>query len=124
MILVDSSVWIDHLRKQEPTLERLLEDGLVLAHPFVIGEIALGRLRQRAVLIGLLLDLPMADAVTDDELIGFIELHGLFGHGIGLVDAHLLASVRLTADATLWTRNKRLLAVATTMNVAAALPGQ
>lgn len=122
MILVDSSVWIDHLHQTDPTLERLLDDGLVLAHPFVIGEIALGRLRQRAVVIELLLDLPMADAVTDDELLAFVERHELFGHGIGLVDAHLLASVRLTFDVTLWTRDKRLLAVATSMAVAAALP--
>lgn len=122
MILVDSSVWIDHFHKKDPTLERLLDDGLVLAHPFVIGEIALGRLRQRAVVINLLLDLPRADAPTDDELLLFVELHELFGRGIGLVDAHLLASVRLTADAALWTRDEGLLAVATGMALAAALP--
>lgn len=112
MILVDSSVWVDHLRSANVTMSGLLEDGLVLGHPFVTGELALGNLRQRAVVLQSLHDLPRADSVTDDELFYFIELHALAGLGIGLVDAHLLASVILTPDALLWTGDRRLRAVA------------
>ncbi|MEZ5906269.1 MAG: PIN domain-containing protein [Geminicoccaceae bacterium] len=108
MILVDSTVWIDHLRGSDPTLVRLLEMDHVLAHPFVVAELALGNLRQRDVIIGWLRDLPCAATATDDELLHFIERHKLAGVGIGLVDAHLLASVTLDSGARLWTRDRRL----------------
>ena len=108
MILVDSTVWIDHLRSGESALVRLLEMNQVLAHPFVIAELALGSLRQRDTVIAWLCDLPSADTATNDELLHFIERHSFFGIGIGLVDAHLLASVILISDATLWTRDRRL----------------
>ena len=118
MILVDSSIWIDHLRRADTKLAGLLERGQVLAHPFVIGELALGNLRQRDGILEDLLALPQAIVADDDEVLEFIARHTLFGRGIGYIDAHLLASVRLTADASLWTRDKRLNEVAATLGVA------
>jgi predicted nucleic acid-binding protein len=119
LILVDSSVWIDHLRSADAGLAKLLNQGQVLAHPFVNGELALGSLRQRAGIISALQDLPKAVVADEVEVLGFIEGHALFGRGIGYIDAHLLASVRLTADATLWTRDKRLQQVAARLGLAA-----
>lgn len=118
MILVDTSVWVDHLHAGDHTLVRLLENRQVLVHPFVIGELALGNIRRRANLLAELQNLPQARAASDQEVLRFIELHELFGLGIGYVDAHLLAAVRLTAGATLWTRDKRLLAVAAHLGTA------
>jgi predicted nucleic acid-binding protein len=120
MILVDTSVWIDHLRTGDPAMTTLLERGGVLAHPFVIGELALGTLRQRDAILGALHDLPRAAVADDAEVIGFIGRYGLAGRGIGYVDAHLLASARLTPGALLWTRDKRLHAIAAEIAVAAA----
>lgn len=112
MILVDTSVWVDHLRAGDKALAELLEAGMVLAHPFVIGELALGDLRQREVVLSALADLPQAGVATDREVLHFIDQHTLFGRGIGYVDAHLLAAVRLSTGASLWTRDKRLHTVA------------
>jgi len=122
LILVDSSVWIDHLRSADASLAKLLNYGQVLSHPFVIGELALGGLRQRATIIGALHDLPKATVADDGEVLGFIERQSLYGRGIGYIDAHLLASVRLTADATLWTRDKRLHEIASEFRLAAVVP--
>ncbi|PVX29729.1 type II toxin-antitoxin system VapC family toxin [Sphingomonas pokkalii] len=108
MILVDSSVWIDHLRSRDAALAELLLRGQVLAHPFVIGELALGSLRQREEIIGALLDLPKAIVAEDAEVLALIARETLYGRGIGYIDAHLLASVRLTPDALLWSRDRRL----------------
>ena len=108
MILADTSIWVDHLRTADVGLVSLLGAGRVLMHPFVVGEIALGRLRQRAIILGDLLALPQMSVATDSEVMEFIEQNGLSGTGIGWVDAHLLAAVRLTAGAQLWTRDKRL----------------
>ena len=118
MILVDSSVWVDHLRADDQILVRLLENGQVLAHRLVIGELALGKIRQRSNLIADLRDLPQADVASDHEVLRFIERHELFGLGIGYVDVHLLAAVRLTPGASLWTRDKRLLTVASHLGIA------
>ncbi|HEY0833066.1 MAG TPA: PIN domain-containing protein [Azospirillum sp.] len=123
MILVDSSVWIDHLRGGEPALARLLEGGRVLAHPFVIGELALGSLRQRDVILGALRDLPRAIEASDDEVLRFVGENALFGLGIGYVDAHLLAAVTLTPGSSLWTRDKRLHAVVERFGLAAKVAG-
>lgn len=120
MILVDTSVWIDHLRTNDESLSTLLNAGRVLAHPFVTGELALGNLRQRAIILEALSDLPQAKVATDIEVRHFIDAQALFGRGIGYVDAHLLAAVRLTAGAVLWTRDKRLHAVAERMKLAMA----
>lgn len=112
MILIDTSVWVDHLRAGDETVIGLLDSGRVLVHPFVIGELALGNLRQRQTILTALQDLPQANAATDQEVLHFIEQHALVGLGIGYVDVHLLASTQLTAGSSLWTRDKRLLSVA------------
>jgi predicted nucleic acid-binding protein len=123
VILVDSSVWVDHLRSGDATLARLLDDGRVIAHPFVVGELALGSLRQRELILTALQNLPQAVVASDIEVLRFIDQQALYGLGIGYVDAHLLASVRLTASGSLWTRDKRLQAVADRLGVAAVLSG-
>jgi predicted nucleic acid-binding protein len=123
VILVDSSVWVDHLRDGDETLARLLDDGRVIAHPFVVGELALGNLRQRELILTALQDLPQAVVASDIEVLRFINQQALYGLGIGYVDAHLLASARLTAGGSLWTRDKRLRAVADRLGVAAVLSG-
>ena len=118
MILVDTSIWIDHLRADNSALKRLLDAGRVLMHPFVIGELALGRMRQREIILAALSDLPRAEVATDAEVLGFVNREALFGRGIGYVDAHLLASARLTAGATIWTRDARLRDVAEGLDLA------
>jgi predicted nucleic acid-binding protein len=123
VILVDSSVWVDHLRSGDATLARLLNDGRVIAHPFVVGELALGSLRQRELILTALQDLPQAVVASDIEVLRFINQQALYGLGIGYVDAHLLASVRLTAGGSLWTRDRRLQSVADRLGVAAVLSG-
>lgn len=117
MILVDTSIWIDHLRTGDLKLARLLQDGRVLAHPCVTGELALGQLSHRSEILGLLQNLPQATAATDAEVLTLVESRQLFGLGIGYVDAHLLAATLLTAGAGLWTRDKRLAAVATRLGL-------
>ncbi|MGI8722426.1 MAG: type II toxin-antitoxin system VapC family toxin [Geodermatophilaceae bacterium] len=112
MIVVDTSVWIDHLHSGDPELAALLQDGHVLAHPWVTGELALGQLSRRSELLRLLHNLPQATAATHVEVLTLIDNHQLFGLGIGYVDAHLLAATMLTSGARLWTRDKRLAAVA------------
>ena len=108
MILVDTSVWVDHLRSHEDELGDLLDGGLVVMHPFVVGEIACGSLADRSAILELLRALPSAVVADDDEVLGFIERHGLHGKGIGLVDVHLLASTKLTQGVMLWTRDRKL----------------
>ncbi len=110
MILVDTSVWIDHLRHGDVELTRLLNTGQVLTHRFVIGELALGSLQNRNIVLSTLQNLPQVTVASDEEVLHFIENHALFGTGIGYIDAHLLAAVRLSPGALLWTRDKRLLA--------------
>jgi predicted nucleic acid-binding protein len=118
LILVDTSVWIDHLRADNAALKRLLNAGRVLTHPFVIGELALGQMRQREIILAALSDLPRAELATDAEVLAFINRETSFGRGIGYVDVHLLASVRLTAGAKLWTRDIRLRHVTEELEVA------
>lgn len=108
MILVDTSVWIDHLRAGNETLSRLLERGAVLAHPWVVGELALGHLRRREEVIELLHGLPQATTATPAEVMTLIDRQQLYGLGIGYVDAQLLAATMLTGDATLWSNDRRL----------------
>jgi len=118
VILVDTSVWAEHIRREVRPLSALLLAGLVLAHPFVIGEIAMGNLRQRDVFLRGLQDLPQAVVATDREVMRFIDRDRLFGSGIGYVDAHLLAAARLSSDAALWTFDKRLNVVAARLGLA------
>lgn len=108
MILVDTSVWVDHLRKGDAGLIDLLERSVVVMHPFVIGEIACGNLHDRESILELLQDLPAAVVANPDEVLMFIERHNLQGTGIGYIDVHLLASVALTQGARLWTRDAKL----------------
>lgn len=110
MILADTSVWIDHLRLGNGRLGQLLGAGQVLTHPYVVGELALGSLKNRRTLLNALQDLPQAPVATDAEVLRFIETNALFGLGIGYIDTHLLAAVRLSPGTLLWTRDKRLLA--------------
>jgi predicted nucleic acid-binding protein len=119
VILVDTSVWIDHLRKSESRLRFLLGERQVLSHSFVIGELAMGSFKQRDVLLRELRDLPQATVAFDDEVLQFVSKRALFGMGIGYIDAHLLAAVRLKPGTLLWTRDKRLLEVATKLDLAA-----
>lgn len=119
MILLDTSVWIDHLRQGEPRLVELLAKGEVLVHPFVVAEVALGSLARRDSVIAILEALPQAPVALHEEVMALIEDERLYGLGIGHVDVHLLASARL-AGAALWTRDRRLNAAAERLGVAAA----
>lgn len=111
MILADTSVWIDHLRREDVSMVALLDRAHVLIHPFVIGEVALGSFPHRELVLANLASLPRVTVATDSEVLGFIDRYKLFGVGIGYVDAHLLAAAQLD-DAFLWTRDKRLVAIA------------
>lgn len=115
---MDTSIWIDHLRAADRALQRLLEAFLVLGHPWVLGEIALGQLARRAEVLRLLAALPAAMHPTDGETAVFLERHQLVGRGIGYVDLHLLAATALTPDASLWTRDRRLAACAADLGLA------
>jgi predicted nucleic acid-binding protein len=119
MILVDTSVWVDHLRANEPALASLLIQNRVLSHSFVRCELALGNLRQRETILSALDNLPQASLVFNDEVNYFVEKNALYGLGIGLVDAHLLASTQLMGNTRLWTRDKRLQMAAVRLNLAA-----
>ena len=119
MILLDTSVWIDHLRRSDRTVVQILESGFAAVHPFVIGELACGNLRSRAEVLGLLQSMPMIGTVTDDEVLHLIESRHLMGQGIGYVDAHLLAATTIDG-ALLWTRDRRLRDFATSLNIAYA----
>jgi predicted nucleic acid-binding protein len=119
VILIDTSVWVDHLRAGNATLTGLLEQGAALAHPFVIGELALGNLRDRELVLRMLSRLPSASVATDAEVLRFVGRHALFGRGVGYVDVHLLSAVRLTPGSQLWTFDKRLSDVAVELGVAA-----
>jgi predicted nucleic acid-binding protein len=121
VILVDTSIWVDHLRVGDERLAALLDGGEVLAHPFVIGELALGNLRQRDVFLSDLFLLPQADVASDEEVLGLIDREKLFGRGIGYIDAHLLAAARLTTDTKLWTRDRTLNMAAAQLGLAAVL---
>ncbi len=112
MILADTSVWIDHLRRNNATLAELLDQGQILTHPFVIGELALGSLKQRDTVLQALHLLPQANVANYLEVLRFIEQRKLFGLGVGYIDSHLMAAVRLTPGALLWTYDKRLRAAA------------
>jgi len=118
VILVDTSVWVDHLRSNDPALVSALGKGLVLTHPFVVGELACGNLKNRVEVLALLQDLPAAPVATDAEALAFIEARSLMGRGIGYIDVHLLASAALGGDTLLWTRDLRLSGVAADMQLA------
>jgi len=108
MILVDTSIWIDHLRQTDQHLSFLLNNGHVLTHPAVIGELACGNIKNRKRFLNLISRLPHAKQATDDEVLFFIENNQLMGKGMGYIDAHLLASTALTQSARLFSKDKRL----------------
>ena len=118
MILADTSVWVGHLRTADPKLVRLLEQAQVLVHPFVVGELALGNVRHRRTFLDALGQMPMVVSARQDEVLAFIDTHSLHGLGLGYVDVHLLASVRLTDGAKLWTADRRLREAAGGLGVA------
>jgi predicted nucleic acid-binding protein len=107
MVLVDTSVWVHHLRHGEPNLERLLHDGEVMCHPFVMGELACGHMRNRTEILSLLQSLPVAAKANHDEALQFIERYRLMGKGLGYIDVHLCASARLTG-VPMWTYDRSL----------------
>ena len=123
VILVDTSVWVDHLRRGDSVLAGLLERGMVLGDPWVAGEVALAQLHHRADVLGLLRRLPRPQVASDQELALLIEDHELFGRGLGYVDAQLLAAARLTPPARLWTRDTRLDAAAARLGLRARPDG-
>ena len=116
MILVDTSVWIDHFTVPDPAMQLLLDAGEVRTHPFVIGELAMGS-QQKPSPIKLLIKLKQVLRATDPEVLEFIRRNKLHGVGIGYMDAHLLASARMTPEAKLWTRDKRLALAAARLSV-------
>jgi predicted nucleic acid-binding protein len=107
MVIVDTSIWVSHLRQGSRQLEKLLMDAEVMCHPFIIGELACGNLKNRNEIISLLQSLPMAPTIEFDEFLFFIDRNHLMGKGVGFVDVHLLASAQLTGI-PLWTADKRL----------------
>jgi hypothetical protein len=117
VILVDTSVWVEHLRSGEDRLAVALTEGDVLIHPLVLGELACGNIRNRRETLDLLAQLPPAREATHDEVMAMIERRQLMGRGIGYVDAHLLASTALTPWTRLWTRDNRLARIATTLGL-------
>ncbi len=123
MILVDSSVWIEHVRAgADERLNELLEREDVLTHPFVMGEIALGHVRRRESVLAALELLEQVEVCADDEVLDFIHRHRLVGSGIGYIDAHLLAATKLTDDCSVWTLDRRFREVASRLGLAADGP--
>ena len=122
MILVDTAVWIDHLRGGEALLVSLLHDNQVLVHPMVVGELACGNLHNRDDVLELLGGLPEAPVAADDEVLVFIERHRLMGRGIGYIDGHLLAATALAEPTLLWTSDRRLMDVAAHLSLAYSPP--
>ncbi len=112
MILVDTSVWIDHLRRGNHRLTALLDEAGAWTHPFVIGELACGNLKNRHELLMLLGNLPQVTVATDTEVLFYIEQHQLMGRGIGYIDTHLLAASALAGPIKLWTLDRRLATLA------------
>jgi len=119
MILVDTSVWVDHLRHGNTRLAALLEATEVATHPFVIGELACGHLVNRAEILSLLQNLPRLPQAKDAEVLYFIEQQHLMGRGIGYVDAHLLATTTLAGKSQLFTLDRRLAQLASDMGMVA-----
>lgn len=119
MILVDTSVWVDHLYAHDPDMLALLGARQVMTHALVVGELAMGNLTDRALVLRSLARLRLAARAGDDEVLAVIDRFGLYGMGIGYIDAHLLAATMLTPNCSLWTRDKRLKAQAERLGVAA-----
>ncbi len=117
MVIVDTSIWINHFRRADGALIDLLERPLVLTHPAVVGELACGTLRRRGEILDWMRDLPRATVARDDEVLRLIEHAELWGQGIGWVDAHLVAAARLGSD-RIWTADRRLRSVCADLEIA------
>jgi predicted nucleic acid-binding protein len=117
VILVDTSVWIDHLHRADASLVSLLDGNAVFVHPMVIGELSLGSIAGREMFLSLLAALPAVPEATHAEVLGFVEARRLHGRGLSLVDAHLLASAVLSAGTRLWTRDQRLVGAAAALGL-------
>jgi len=122
VILADTSVWVDHFRSGNPELQRQLASRRIVMHPFVVAELALGSLGDRAKTLAFLDLLPQARVAQLSEVRQMIETRRLYSQGIGLTDAHLIASIFLHPPTLLWTRNKRLRTVAEALRIHATLP--
>jgi predicted nucleic acid-binding protein len=122
LILADTSVWIEHLRRGNDDLRRHLQHGNIVMHPFIVAELALGSLRQRAKTLALLDLLPQARVAQLSEVRQMIEARRLYSLGIGLTDAHLIASIFLNPPTRLWTRDRQLRKVAESLGIHASLP--
>jgi predicted nucleic acid-binding protein len=116
VILADTSVWVDHLRRANARMAALLGEGEIAGHPFVIGEIALGHLKHRQEILALLANLPQATLADHDEVLRFVEQRNLAASGLGWVDVHLLAAAALDRSG-LWTLDRRLAAVASSLGL-------
>jgi len=117
MVLVDTSIWVAHLRDDLPKLRGLLQKGEVICHPMIVGELACGNLKNRREILDLLAELPSADVAAHDEVLGLIERHRLMGKGLGYIDVHLLASA-LLSGCRFWTKDQKLKDTAKTVNIA------
>ncbi|MET4800853.1 VapC toxin family PIN domain ribonuclease [Bradyrhizobium sp. LB11.1] len=118
-VLADTSIWVDHFRRADAQLASLLDHGDIVIHPFVIGELFLGGVPTASDMLGDLNTLPKTAIASNDEVLKFIVKRKLSGLGIGYVGVHLLASTMLTVEASIWTRDKRLLAAARSLRLAA-----
>jgi predicted nucleic acid-binding protein len=118
VVLADTSVWVEHLRRGDARLSALLVAGDILCHPMIVGELACGHIRRRAEILGLLAALPSVGEATHDEVLSFIDSHRLQGKGLGIVDMHLLASCAMAREA-LWTHDTRLATAAARLGVGA-----
>jgi hypothetical protein len=122
LILADTSVWIDHFRSGNKELQKALNERQIMIHPWIVAELALGSLRDRAYTLGMLDNLPAVRTAQINELRLTLETRHLYGVGIGLVDAHLIASVFLNPPTLLWTKDRRLRQVAEGLGIHARLP--
>lgn len=116
MVLVDTSVWVSHLRQGNSRLTTLLNDGEVMCHPFIVGELACGNLKKRTEILSLLQTLPMSIEAEHEEVLQFIDDKDLMGKGLGYVDIHLIASAVLTG-VPIWTFDKKLEQVANRLRI-------
>ncbi len=117
MVLVDTSIWVSHLRNGNSKLEQFLNDGDVVCHPFIIGELACGNIKNRRLILSLLSYLPIVDMIDNEEVLLFIEKQDLMGKGVGLIDVHILASA-LLSEVPLWTLDVKLQHEASILGIA------
>jgi predicted nucleic acid-binding protein len=119
MILADTTIWVDHFRRGDRKLVELLEQKEILLHPFIVAELALGSLKDRVSTLGFLDEQPTTKVASTAEVRGLVESRQLYARGIGLIDAHLIASALLTPNTSLWTRDERFRQVAQEINILA-----